>query len=183
MHKKIRSGQLGWLCRKVTGILVSVDPIHIITLTTPSRFEKLAGLKIGDATGYGSSREELSREPWAPKKHQWDRVGKRQSVLQGKAGWSPEEEANRERKRANLCFTCWEGHEEVALPKGAVLVQEMFRVELIWVWKLFTVMEDRTEDGVNRGALKQHKKSRTWKAGKLDHSIWVPAKVRLCFPV
>lgn len=59
-----------------------------------------------------------------------------------------------ESKRANLCFTCWEGHEEVTLPKGAVLVQEMFRIELVWVWKLFTVVEDRSEDRVYRGALK-----------------------------
>lgn len=30
----------------------------------------------------------------------------------------------------------------------------MFRIELVWVWKLFTVMKDRTEDRVNSGALK-----------------------------
>lgn len=33
----------------------------------------------------------------------------------------------------------------------------MSRVELIWVWKLLTVMEDRTKDRKDCGALRRHK--------------------------
>lgn len=33
----------------------------------------------------------------------------------------------------------------------------MSRVELIWVWKLLTVIKDRTKDGKDCGALRRHK--------------------------
>lgn len=62
---------------------MSVGSIDIITLATPSkRFEKPPGLRqMGVAAREGSSREELSREQLAPKKHQWDHAAKREYVL------------------------------------------------------------------------------------------------------
>lgn len=81
-----------------------VDPIHIITLTTPSRrFEKPSGLKkMRDATGAEGRSYPGSSEPQGSTTGTV--LGRGSCVLQGKSGQSPEEEADREEKSKPVLY-------------------------------------------------------------------------------